>query len=195
MAQETIEQLRAEVERLRADNERLAADKERLTDEMVRLISRNLDLTERLKADAELHRRTEVAREILEGNVERQRNADLQDDGQLMALIELKLEKDRPHLKPDFDTKALSELLGVSMERLNRLFRQQTMHRTPQAYIDNLRLLNALRLLREQPNYSIASIADDSGFNHVRTMQRRIMEVIGMTPADYRALFTRDMKS
>jgi len=81
------------------------------------------------------------------------------------------------------------------MERLNRLFRQQTMHRTPQAYIDNLRLLNALRLLREQPNYSIASIADDSGFNHVRTMQRRIMEVIGMTPADYRALFTRDMKS
>lgn len=195
MAQETIEQLRAEVERLRADNERLAADKERLTDEMVRLISRNLDLTERLEADAELHRRTEVAREILEGNVERQRNADLQDDGQLMALIELKLEKDRPHLKPDFDTKALSELLGVSMERLNRLFRQQTMHRTPQAYIDNLRLLNALRLLREQPNYSIASIADDSGFNHVRTMQRRIMEVIGMTPADYRALFTRDMKS
>ncbi len=195
MAQETIEQLRAEVERLRADNERLAADKERLTDEMVRLISRNLDLTERLEADAELHRRTEVAREILEGNVERQRNADLQDDGQLMALIELKLEKDRPHLKPDFDTKALSELLGVSMERLNRLFRQQTMHRTPQAYIDNLRLLNALRLLREQPNYSIASIADDSGYNHVRTMQRRIMEVIGMTPADYRALFTRDMKS
>ena len=195
MAQETIEQLRAEVERLRADNERLAADKERLTDEMVRLISRNLDLTERLEADAELHRRTEVAREILEGNVERQRNADLQDDGQLMALIELKLEKDRPHLKPDFDTKALSELLGVSMERLNRLFRQQTMHRTPQAYIDNLRLLNALRLLREQPNYSIASIADDSGYNHVRTMQRRILEVIGMTPADYRALFTRDMKS
>lgn len=81
------------------------------------------------------------------------------------------------------------------MERLNRLFRQQTMHRTPLAYIDNLRLLNALRLLREQPNYSIASIADDSGFNHVRTMQRRILEVIGMTPADYRALFTRDMKS
>ena len=202
MAKETIEQLQAEVERLRADNERLAADnqrlaadKERLTDEMMRLISRNLDLSEQLETDAVLHRRTEVAREILEGNVERQRNADLQDDGQLMALIELRLEKDRPHLKPDFDTKALAELLGVSMERLNRLFRQQTMHRTPHAYIDNLRLLNALRLLREQPNYSIASISDDSGFNHVRTMQRRIQEVIGMTPADYRALFTRDMKS
>ena len=40
---------------------------------------------------------------------------------------------------------------------------------------------------------SIASIAEDSGFNHVRTMQRRIMDVVGMTPADYRALFTRDL--
>ena len=26
-----------------------------------------------------------------------------------------------------------------------------------------------------------------------RTLQRRIMDVTGMTPADYRALFTRDM--
>ena len=53
-------------------------------------------------------------RELLEGNIQRQRNADLQDDGQLMALV-------------------------------------------------------------------------------VRTMQRRIMDVVGMTPADYRALFTRDL--
>ena len=35
--------------------------------------------------------------------------------------------------------------------------------------------------------------AEESGFNHVRTLQRRIMDVTGMTPADYRALFTRDM--
>ena len=37
------------------------------------------------------------------------------------------------------------------------------------------------------------AIAEASGFNHVRTLQRRIMDVTGMTPADYRALFTRDM--
>jgi AraC-like DNA-binding protein len=50
-----------------------------------------------------------------------------------------------------------------------------------------------MRLLRTQPNYSIAAISEASGFNHVRTLQRRIMDVTGMTPADYRALFTRDM--
>ena len=42
--------------------------------------------------------------------------------------------------------------------------------------------------------YMRQTTADDGG-HAVRTMQRRIMEVIGMTPADYRALFTRDMKS
>ena len=91
----------------------LKKEVERLKDELVRMVSRNLDLSERLEWDVELRRRTEVAREILEANVERQRNADLQDDGQLMALIEIRLEKDRPHLRPDFDTKALAELLGV----------------------------------------------------------------------------------
>ena len=29
--------------------------------------------------------------------------------------------------------------------------------------------------------------------DNARTLQRRIMDVTGMTPADYRALFTRDM--
>jgi len=52
---------------------------ERLKDELVRMVSRNLDLSERLEWDVELRRRTQVAREIMEGHVERQRNADLQD--------------------------------------------------------------------------------------------------------------------
>jgi transcriptional regulator GlxA family with amidase domain len=40
-----------------------------------------------------------------------------------MALIELKVEAERPHLKPDFNAAELARLLGVSQERLNRLFR------------------------------------------------------------------------
>ena len=96
-------------------------------------------------------------------------------------------------LRADFDTKQLAELIGVSQERLNKLFRNKSIYRTPEAYIDNLRTINAMRLLRTQPNYSIAAISEASGFNHVRTLQRRIMDVTGMTPADYRALFTRDM--
>ena len=84
-------------------------------------------------------------------------------------------------------------MLGVSMSRLYQLFRHQTIHRTPEAYIDNLRTLAALRLLREKPNYTIAVIAEEAGFANVRTLQRRIQDAIGMSPVDYRLMLTRDL--
>ena len=171
----------------------LRKEVDRLKDELIRMVSRNLDLSERLECDIDLRRRTEVAREIMEGHVERQRNADLQDDGQLMALIEMRLEKERQHLRPDFDAKQLAEMLGVSQARLAQLFRHQTIHRTPEAYIDNLRTLNALRLLRDEPNYTIAAIAEESGFSNIRMLQRRIQDAIGMSPVDYRLMLTRDL--
>ena len=182
-----------EIKQILADNERLKADNERLHTEMLRLISRNLDLSDQLEEDMEMRRREKAARMLMEENIDRQRKADLQDDSQLMALIDLRLEEKRSHLGPNFGTQQLAELLGVSERRLVKLFRNKSIYRTPEAYIDNLRTLNAMRLLRTQPNYSIAAIAEASGFNHVRTLQRRIMDVAGMTPADYRALFTRDM--
>lgn len=185
MAKEDIKQLQEE-------NAALKQEVERLKDELIRMVSRNLDLSERLEYDVELRRRTAVAREIMEARVERQRNADLQDDGQLMALIEMRVEKERPHLRPDFDATALAEMLGVSMTRLNALFRHQTIHRTPDAYIDNLRVLAALRLLREKPQHTIAVIAEEAGSSNVRTLQRRIQDAIGMSPVDYRLMLSRD---
>lgn len=181
-----------ELQQLQAENAALREEIDQLKDEMMRLISRNLDLSERLEDDVDLRRRVEVARELLEGNIERQRNADLQDDGQLMALIEMRVESDMLHQDPDFDTASLARLLGVSQERLNRLFRRQTIYRTPEAYIDNIRLLSAMRMLREQPNYTIAVIAEEAGFGNVRTLQRRFQEAIGMTPVEYRLMMTRD---
>ena len=160
MTEKEIKQMQAEIERLRADNARLQS-------EMIRLVGRNLALSEQLEVDVELRRRFEVARTLMKENIERQRNADLQDDGQLLALIDLRLEEKRSHLNPDFDTKQLAELLGVSMDRLIKLFRNKSIYRTPEAYIDNLRTINAMRLLRTQPNYSIAAIAEESGFKYV----------------------------
>lgn len=182
-----------EIEKLQEENQALRSEVDKLKDEIIRLVNRNLDLSERLEEDVEMRRRTEVARELLKGNIERQRNADLQDDSQLMALIELKVEEERPHLKPEFSADDLARLLGVSKERLNRLFRHQTIHRTPEAYIDNLRVLAALRMLREKPMWNIAVIAEESGIGNVRTLQRRVQDAIGMSPADYRAMMTKDM--
>lgn len=180
------------IQHLQTENAALREEVNQLKSELIRLINRNLDLTERFEYDVDLRRRAQVAREILDGNIERQRNADLQDDGQLLALIEMRIEKDMLHQDPDFDTAALARTLGVSQERLNRLFHKQTIYRTPEAYIDNIRLLAAMRMLREQANYTIAVIAEESGFANVRTLQRRFQDAIGMTPVEYRIMMTRD---
>ena len=188
-----------EASRLQADNERLQAEITELRqqiedfkDQFIRLMNRNLALSEQLEENVEVRRRAEVARELMEGNAKRQRNADLQDDAQLLALIELKLEENHAHLAPDFGPPQLAELLGISQARLGKLFRNLSMYRTPEAYLDNLRTIEAMRLLREKPNYSIAAIAEESGLGKIRTLQRRIQNVIGMTPVEYRLLFTRD---
>ena len=114
---------KSELEKLQSENAALKEEVERLKNEMMRLISHNLDLAQHLEEDVELRRRASVAREIMQVNIERQRNADLQDDGQLLALLELRLEQGKGHQSPDFNAAALAQMLGVSVERLNRLFR------------------------------------------------------------------------
>lgn len=186
-------QLQAENEQLRAENAELRKQLDYTREQFVRLMHRNLDLTDRIEDYMQFRQRVEVARELIDMNFERIQNADLRDDGQLMAIVETKVEGERLHLDPDFDATALAKLVGVSKERLDKLFRNKSMYRTPEAYIDNFRLLSAMRLLREKPNYNIASIAEDSGFKHVRTMQRKLVDALGLTPAEYRALYTRDL--
>ena len=192
MTDEEIRRLQADNERLKAENTDLRRQIEEMKDQFIRLMNRNLALSEQLEEDVEQRRRAEVARELMEGNAKRQRNADLQDDAQLLALIELKLEESHAHLDADFGPPQLAELLGVSQSRLERLFRNRSMYRTVEAYLDNLRTMEAMRLLREKPHYSIAAIAEESGLGKIRTLQRRLQEVIGMTPVEYRLLFTRD---
>ena len=193
MKNEELKQLQEENEQLRAANAELRKQLDYTREQFVRLMSRNLDLADRIEGNMEFRRRVDVARELIDMNMERIQNADLRDDGQLMAIVETKVEGERLHLDPDFDAAALAKLIGVSKERLDKLFRNKSMYRTPEAYIDNLRLLTAMRLLREKPNYNIASISEDSGFKHVRTMQRKLVDALGLTPAEYRALYTRDL--
>lgn len=183
-----------ELKQLRAENQKLRQEVEHLRSEMIRLISHNLDMAERFEDYTGLRLRTRIAKELLDGNIERQRNADLQDDAQLLALIDLRLEMQPENFKPSFTAADLARLIGVSQERLARLFRHYSLYRNADEYLDNLRLVLAMRLLYEKPQYSIAAVAEEAGFGNVRTLQRRMQDVIGMTPVEYRRMLTRDMK-
>ena len=51
-----------DIKRLQEENAELRREVEKLKNELIRLVSRNLDLSERLEEDLEMRRRTDVAR-------------------------------------------------------------------------------------------------------------------------------------
>lgn len=177
-----------ELEQLRAENARIDAENAWLREENQRLVSRNLALSERLDVWYDTRMRVQLLKELMLADRRRMARADQKDDLELLALIEARVEKEKPHLQPDFDAEALARLLDVTPLRLSRLFRNNTPHHTPEDYIDFRRVISAMELMRRQPNYSVAAVAQDVGFSSIRTLQRRMQQAIGMTPVEFRLL-------
>ena len=177
-----------EIKQLQDENAFLKGEVERLKDELVRMVSRNLDLSERLEYDVELRRRTEVAREIMEGNIERQRNADLRDDDELIAIIETRLEESLSYQNPNFGLKELAQMVGTSQRRILDLFRRSPIHKSADDYLDYLRLLRSMYYLQTEPSWSIAACAQEAGFLVIRTYNRKFQDALGMTPHEFRQL-------
>ena len=175
---EEIRQLKDAVDQLEKENRQL--------------LTRNLQLSEQLCMWYELRQRVAWLKEEMLNRQQLQKRADLADDTELMALMELRLEKDLSLLTPDFDGQQLAELLGVSQARLNRLFQHTTMYRSADDYLNFLRMLRGLQMLREHPEYGIASVSEEAGYNSVRTFQRHMQEAIGMTPVEFRMMVEKD---
>ena len=116
--------------------------------------------------------------------------ADLADDAELFAILEARIEQEMSSPGADFNAPELAEMLGVSQARLARLFRS-TQYKSADDYLDYLRLMQGIRLLREHPEYGIAAVSEEAGFNSVRTFQRKVNEAIGMSPVEFRMLVER----
>lgn len=184
----TTEELEKEVVRLKAENGRLEAENERLDMENVSLLGRNLLMSEQLNSWYELKQRVNWLKAEMQRGRRLAMQADQLDDAELLAMLENRLEQE-PHLvTADFGTAELAELMGVSQARLLRLFRNSTIFKSPDEYLENLRLMRALQLLRDCPQYGIAAVSAEAGYNSVRTLQRRMGEVIGMTPVEFRMM-------
>jgi len=162
-----------------------------LVEENRQLLNRNMQLSDQLCVWYELRQRVNWLKAEMLINQRLVSRADLADDGELMAAIETKLEQDQLYLKSDFNMQGLAELLGVSHARLVRLF-SHTIYKSPSDYLDYLRLLRGMRLLREHPEYGIVTVSQDAGFNSVRTFQRKMNEAVGMTPVEFRMLVEKE---
>ena len=180
-----LEQLREEVERLRENNKRLIEGSEQL-------IARNMMLAEKMDIYYEVRRRVEWLKDLVRKHRELMAHADLRDDEELLAIIEARLEGDDFALPPEFGLKDVAELVGTTQQRIVELYKRKTIYHSIDKYLDYLRLMRALRLLKDKSLYGVEAIAQDAGFNSVRTMHRKIIDAIGMTPGQFRDITNPD---
>lgn len=175
---EEIKQLKATIEQLEKENHQL--------------VYRNLQISDQLCMWYELRQRVDWLKQEMTNQQRIQQRADLINDAELMSLMELRLEQNPALLTPEFDGQQLAELLGVSQARLNRLFQHTPLYKSADDYLLYLRMLRGLQLLREHPEYGIASVSEEAGFNSVRTFQRRMQEAIGITPVEFRMMVEKN---
>jgi len=180
-----MERLREEVDRLTKMNVSLAAASERL-------MTINNEIYKRLDSYYNVRMRVNWLKDLLRRHREMMVNADLRDDDELLAVIEARIEGDEIPLPPDFGVKDVAELVGITQGRVIELYKKKTIYHSLDKYLDFLRLMRALRLLRDHPGYSIEAIAHEAGFTTVRTLNRKIQEALGVTPGEFRVITNPD---
>ena len=176
-AEEQIRHLQETVEQLKTENKKL--------------LSRNMQLSEQLCMWYELRQHVNWLKAEMEIDRRNVMLADLTDDAELLSVIETRLEQDTSLLKGDFSGAQLAELIGVSQARLTRLFRNTT-YKSADDYLDFVRLVRAMKLLREHPEYGIVGVSEDAGFKSVRTFQRHMQEAVGMSPVEFRMMLEKN---
>lgn len=152
------------------------------------LINRNMQLGQQIDAYYDVRRRIQMLKELVIRHKELLRQADLRDDDELMAIIEVRLEQELPHLDPNFGLKELAELVGTTQTRIIELFRRSPIHKNVEDYLDYLRLLRSLYYLQTKPMWGIAACAQEAGFSVIRSYNRKFQDALGMSPHEFRNL-------
>ncbi|MBQ2522693.1 MAG: hypothetical protein II541_00660, partial [Prevotella sp.] len=140
--QSELEQLRQKVEELTAQNKHLQEANEQL-------IARNMMLGEKLDIYYEVRSRVQWLKELVRKHRELVAQADLRDDEELLAVIEAQLEGDNIPLPPEFSVKEVAELVGTTQSRIIDLYKKKTIYHSVDKYLDFLRLMRALRMLKD----------------------------------------------
>lgn len=90
---------------------------------------------------------------------------------------------------PSFSTKMLAYHLKMSVSNLSHYFKNKT-GRVASEHINNLRFIKAKMLLRTTA-LPLNEIIQQSGYGHVNTLIRQFKQVEGMTPTEYRTLYSQ----
>ena len=114
------------------------------------------------------------------------------NDEQLFLCLRDLIENEHLFLQPDFGRQTLIEHTGLSKDRIGAAFAQGSENSSLPAYVRELRLDYAVRLMNDQPDISIETVSQGSGFTSADTFTRNFRAKYGMTPTAYKQTIVDD---
>ena len=117
-----------------------------------------------------------------------QKASRIEDNGDgfaLFAQMESRIRAERLYADQGIQRDEIAEVLGMRRETINQLLNRYAGGISIPAYLNNIRLSEACKMLREQPEATVSSVADQVGLTP-RNLQRLFREQYGMSPSEYR---------
>ena len=108
-------------------------------------------------------------------------------DDALFAQIHDTIVREQLYLNPACDRQMLIDRFGLSKERIGAAFAKGSSHPSLSAYINDLRLEHAYKLLLDQPGLDLGQVAQQSGFSSRKYFGDCFKSRYGMTPSEFRA--------
>ena len=105
---------------------------------------------------------------------------------QLFLYLRNLIENEQLFLQPDFGRQTLIDRTGLSKERIGAAFSQGSDSASLPAYVRELRLDYAVRLMNEKPELNVEQVSMASGFTSADTFTRNFRAKYGMTPTTYK---------
>ena len=108
------------------------------------------------------------------------------DSWQLFLKLEDAMEKRKLYLDKGLTRADILDLLGISKNRLGKMFQDIGGDISLPSYINGKRLNHALGVIAEHPEYTVNEIAESSGFSNTRNFHLLFKKRFGITPLQYR---------
>lgn len=96
------------------------------------------------------------------------------------------IEDEQLFLQSDFSRQTLIDRTGLSKDRIGAAFSQGGESASLPAYIRELRLDYAVRMMNRQPDIAVEQVSQASGFTSADTFTRNFRAKYGMTPTTYK---------
>ena len=106
-------------------------------------------------------------------------------DPELFRTIDKAIREELMYTNPNLQRQDILDRFGISRRTLSDLMSAYAEGRSFTAYINSMRLQDAVRLLREEPELSLTDIAENVGFTPA-TFRDQFKRQFGMTPTEYR---------